>query len=163
VICRLKNGLTSWTMVIERLPNFDKDGRFDTGAKRVNCGTRPVTPDFIEEISSGICPPREVKSFPRVDQTGWKDFRALARGALPRTAPGRGDHCRGGQANAGPPALLRLRSESPDPSKQFRQMLDQMRQLAELRSVLFPDQPARPGRKSRAADRGGRPAQIARR
>lgn len=130
----------SWTMVIERLVNFEKDGRFDAGSKRVNCGTRPVTPDFVEEIRREFARPGRPNHFRVLIKRDGKIFahwpEALSLEPPPVEEIIAEDARHAGSAPS--PFLM----GAPDPSKQFKQMLDQMRQLAELRAVLFPDQPA---------------------
>lgn len=53
----------SWTMVVERLPNYDRDNRHDVGARRVNCGTRQMTENFIEEIRAEFARPGRQNHF----------------------------------------------------------------------------------------------------
>jgi len=133
----------SWTMVIERLPNFDKDSRFDTGAKRVNCGTRPVTPDFIEEIRREFARPGRSNHFRVLIKRDGRIFAHWPE-ALSLEPPPVEEIIAEEARQTGTASPAPFSFGAPDPSKQFKQMVDQIRQLAELRSVLFPDQiPAR--------------------
>lgn len=65
--CQMKGfdtGEGRYTMIVERLPNFDKDGRFDAGAKRINCGVRPFQfGDFEELIRREFARPGRVNAF----------------------------------------------------------------------------------------------------
>ena len=53
----------SWTMVIERLPRYEKDRRRDVNTERINCGTRPVTPDWEEDIRREFARPGKANHF----------------------------------------------------------------------------------------------------
>lgn len=129
----------SWTMVIERLVNFDKDGRFDAGSKRVNCGTRPVTPDFVEEIRREFARPGRSNHFRVLIKRDGKIFAHWPEALSLEPPPVEEILAEDARHAGSAPAVFPV---AADPSKQFKQMLDQMRQLAELRAVLFPDQPA---------------------
>lgn len=129
----------SWTMVIERLVNFEKDGRFDAGSKRVNCGTRPVTPDFVEEIRREFARPGRSNHFRVLIKRDGKIFAHWPEALSLEPPPVEEILAEDARHAGSAPAVFPV---AADPSKQFKQMLDQMRQLAELRAVLFPDQPA---------------------
>lgn len=129
----------SWTMVVERLVNYDKDGRYDAGSKRVNCGTRPVTPDFVEEIRREFARPGRSNHFRVLIKRDGRIFAHWPEALSLEPPPVEEIIAEDARHAGSAPAVFPV---AADPSKQFKQMLDQMRQLAELRAVLFPDQPA---------------------
>ena len=133
----------SWTMVVERLPNFEKDGRFDASARRVNCGTRPVTTEFVDDIRREFARPGRSNNFRLTIKRDGKIFANWPEAISLEPPPVEVIIAEEARQNVtASPAPFSF--GAPDPSKQFRQMVDQIRQLAELRSVLFPDQiPAR--------------------
>lgn len=127
----------SWTMIVERLPEYEKNGRSDQNAKRVNCGTRPVTLDFVEDIRREFARPYKPNNF-RITFKRDGKIRAHWPGALSLEPPPY-DEIAQFEAKAqaaAPPAITINNSGQP---QSFKQMVDQMKQLAELRTVLFPE------------------------
>ena len=126
----------SWTMVVERLPNYDRDGRYDVGAKRVNCGTRPMSPDFVEEIRSEFARPGRANNFRvTIKRDGkifahWPEVISLEPPA-PEELPEL-------EARFAPPP-----SSAPAPAVPaapgFSDILKQLKQLKELQQILAPE------------------------
>lgn len=60
---------STWTLVIDRLPNYQKDGAFHTRVKYSRCGTLPLTEDslrgegYIEEIQTRWARPGRANDF----------------------------------------------------------------------------------------------------
>lgn len=130
----------SWLMVVERLPNYDKDGRYDVQAKRVNCGTRPMSTDFVEEIRREFARPGKSNSFRvTIKRDGkiyahWPEVLSLE----PPPAEEILEYERVSNPTAPTPLPYTASPSVPN----FNDVIKQMRQLAELRTVLFPDQAA---------------------
>jgi len=129
----------SWTMVVERLPNYDRDGRGDVGAKRVNCGTRAMSEDFIEEIRREFARAGKPNHFRvTIKRDGkifahWPDVISLEPPApeeLPaleaQFAP---------SVSAGP---------APTPPAGLTDLVKQLKQLKEIQSLLSPEPVANP-------------------
>lgn len=127
----------SWTMIVERLPEYEKNGRSDLNAKRVNCGTRPVTLDFIEDIRREFARPYKPNHF-RITFKRDGKIRAHWPGALSLEPPPY-DEIAQFEAKAQAAAPPAITINNPGQPQSFKQMLDQFKQLAELRTVLFPE------------------------
>jgi hypothetical protein len=124
----------SWTMVVERLPAYEKDNRHDVGARRVNCGTRPMSVDFIEDIRSQFARPNKANHFKvTIKRNGrihahWPEVISLEPpppeviAEVDRTAP----------TTASPAPYI------PTPPG-FSETIEQLKELAKLRTVLFPE------------------------
>lgn len=124
----------SWTMIVERLPAFEKDGRHDAGARRINCGTRPMSVDFIEDIRSQFARPNKANHFRvLIKKNGkihahWPEVISLEPpppeviAEVDRTAP----------TTASPAPYI------PTPPG-FSETIEQLKELAKLRTVLFPE------------------------
>jgi hypothetical protein len=122
----------SWTMIVERLPNFEKDARHDAGARRINCGTRPMSVDFIEDIRSQFARPNKANHFRvLIKKNGrihahWPEVISLEPpppeviAEVDRTAP----------TTASPAPYI------PTPPG-FSETIEHLKELAKLRTVLF--------------------------
>lgn len=132
----------SWTMVIERLPNYERDGRNDVGAKRVNCGTRAMSEDFIEEIRREFARPNKVNNF-RV--TIKRDGKIFAHWpdviCLEPPAP---DELPALEAQFSPPVPAPV-APMPSTTTGFTDFVKQLKQLKELQSLLSPEPIPNPG------------------
>lgn len=132
----------SWTMVIERLPNYERDGRNDVGAKRVNCGTRAMSEDFIEEIRREFARPNKVNNF-RV--TIKRDGKIFAHWpdviCLEPPAP---DELPALDAQFSPPVPAPV-APMPSTTTGFTDLVKQLKQLKELQSLLSPEPTPNPG------------------
>lgn len=127
----------SWTMVVERLPNYEKDGRTDVMSKRVNCGTRPVTPDFIEDIRREFARPYKPNHFRITIKRNGKIFSHWPEALSLEPPPY--DEIAAFEAKAAastPPAIT---INNPGQPQSFKQVIDQIKQLADLRTALFPE------------------------
>lgn len=123
----------SWTMVVERLPNYDRDGRYDVGAKRVNCGTRPMSPDFVEEIRNEFARPGRANHFRVTIKRDGKIFAHWPE-VISLEPPGP-DEIFELEAKYAPPSPPS--SGSPGPG--FSDVLKQLKQFKELQQLLVPD------------------------
>ena len=132
----------SWTMVIERLPNYERDGRNDVGAKRVNCGTRAMSEDFIEEIRREFARPNKVNNF-RV--TIKRDGKIFAHWpdviCLEPPAP---DELPALDAQFSPPVPAPV-APMPSTTTGFTDLVKQLKQLRELQTLLTPEPTPNPG------------------
>jgi hypothetical protein len=128
----------SWTVVIERLPNYERDSRWDVGARRVNCGTRSVTPDFLEEIRREFARPGRPNHFRLTIKRDGKIHANWPEVVSLEPPPLEDILAEDAKLQAVAPPSLPF----SDPHRNFKQLIEQMKQLAELRSVLFPDAPA---------------------
>jgi hypothetical protein len=128
----------SWTVVIERLPNFERDSRWDVGARRVNCGTRSVTPDFLEEIRREFARPNRPNHFRLTIKRDGKIYANWPEVVSLEPPPLEDILAEDAKLQAVAPPSLPF----SDPHRNFKQLIEQMKQLAELRTVLFPDAPA---------------------
>lgn len=131
----------SWTMVVERLPNYDRDGRGDVGAKRVNCGTRAMSMDFIEEIRREFARPGKPNHF-RV--TVKRDGKIFAHWpdviSLEPPAP---DELPALDAQFAPaPPVSALAASAPPPG--LSDLVKQLKQLKEIQALLSPEPIANP-------------------
>lgn len=131
----------SWTMVVERLPNYDRDGRGDVGAKRVNCGTRAMSEDFIEEIRREFARPSKPNHFRvTIKRDGkifahWPDVISLEPPA-PEELPAL-------DAQFAPaPPVSALPASAPPPG--LTELVKQLKQLKEIQSLLSPEPIANP-------------------
>lgn len=130
----------SWTMIIERLPNYEKDGRHDVQSKRVNCGTRPMSTDFVEDIRREFARPGKPNHFRLTIKRDnrifahWPEVISLEPPPLEEIAEYEA------KTQTLPPVYNFTTPQQPS----FKQMLDQFKQLAELKSVLFPELAANP-------------------
>lgn len=126
----------SWTMVVERLPNYDRDGRGDVGSKRVNCGTRAMSEDFIEEIRREFARPGKPNHF-RV--TIKRDGRIFAHWpdviSLEPPAPEELPALEAQFAPAQPVSTLPAAASPPG----LTDLVKQLKQLKEIQSLLSPE------------------------
>jgi hypothetical protein len=127
----------SWTMIVERLPNYEKDGRYDVMAKRINCGTRPVTPDFVEDIRREFARPYKPNHFRLTIKRDGKIYAHWPEALSLEPPPY--DEIAAYEAKAQAAAPPAITINNPGQPQSFKQVLDQFKQLAELRAVLFPD------------------------
>jgi len=130
----------AWTMIVERLPNYEKDSRYDVQSKRVNCGTRPMSTDFIEDIRREFARPGKANHF-RVTikrdnkiYAHWPEVISLEPPPLEEIVE------YDAKSQSSPVYNLTMPPQQPS----FKQMLDQFKQLAELKSVLFPEMAINP-------------------
>lgn len=127
----------SWTMVVERLPLFEKDNRHDVQSKRINCGTRPMSVEFIEDIRREFARPNKANHFRvTIKRDGkiyahWPEVISLEPPPLDEIA----DYEQ--RTNAVMPSI---NISTPNQQPSFKTMIEQFKQLAELREVLFPGQ-----------------------
>lgn len=130
----------SWTMVIERLPYYDRDSRADVGAKRVNCGTRAMTEDFIEEIRREFARPGKPNHFRvTIKRDGkifahWPEVISLEPPA-PEELPAL-------EAQFAPAPLVSAVASSAPPG--LTDLVKQLKQLKEIQSLLSPEPIANP-------------------
>lgn len=136
----------TWIMIVERLPNYEKDGRHDVQSKRINCGTRPMSTDFIEDIRREFARPGKPNHFRVTIKRDGKIFAHWPE--VISLEPPPPDEIMEYEAKTQPAPIYNFPAPAAAPS--FKQMIDQFKQLAELRSVLFPESmqanpaPARP-------------------
>jgi hypothetical protein len=125
----------SWTMVVERLPNYPKDGRYDVQAKRVNCGTRAMSTEFVEEIRREFARPGKANDFRITIKRDGKIYahwpEVLSLEPPPPAEMQEFDQ----QTNPTPAVMF---APSPAAPTSFQETIKQMKALAELRDVLFP-------------------------
>lgn len=127
----------SWTMIVERLPNYEKDGRYDVQAKRINCGTRPVSPDFVEDVRREFARPYKPNHFRITIKRDGKIFSHWPE--VLSLEPPPYDEIAAFEARAVATAPPAITINNPGQPQSFKQMLDQFKQFAELRNVFFPE------------------------
>jgi len=133
---RITDRQHSWTCVIERLPNYEKDSRYDVNAKRVNCGTRPMTTDFIEDMRREFARPGKANHF-RV--TIKRDGKIYAHWPeVISLEPPPPDEIAEYESKAAA-AMPAITINNPGQSQSFKDLINQLKQLGELKSVLFPE------------------------
>lgn len=125
----------SWVMVVERLPKFEKDGRHDVGATRINCGTRPMSPDFIEEIRAQFARPNKSNHFRVTIKRNGKIYahwpEVISLEPPPPEVIAEID-----RTTVQPSAAAVAASITPPG---FSETIEHIKALAKLRNVLFPE------------------------
>lgn len=133
---------SSWTMIIYRLPKYDQDGRFDIHADRVNCGTRPVTINWEEDIRNEFARPGLKNAFTVTFKRDGKIFSHLRR--VLKLEPPTPEIIAAQEAkfqSAMTPPVTALPNFKP-PS--LKDQLAIVKELAELREFLMPPPPEPP-------------------
>ena len=131
-----------WTMVVERLPYFERDARFDVKANRKSCGVRPFGPDFEEDIRREFARPGFSNYFRVIIkkngrfETVWPYVIALE--PPPAEVIERED------AAKIPIAQLQPAAPVAGPFNFNKQVLDYLKGVMEIQRLMTPTHPAAP-------------------
>jgi hypothetical protein len=128
----------TWSMVVERLPDYERNRRNDVGARRKSCGERPFTPDFEEQIRREFARPGLSNDFRVTIKRNGKFFRnwphVISLEPPPPAVIMEEETKRNALPNM-PMAQLPYPAAAP---VTLKTLIEQARQFAELQKYLLP-------------------------
>lgn len=130
----------TWSMVVERLPDYDRNRRNDVGARRKSCGERPFTPGFEEDIRREFARPGLANDFRVTIKRNGKFFRNWPH-VISLEPPPPAVIMEEETRRNGAPAMPMPGMVYPAPAPAavtMKQLIDQARQFAELQKYLLP-------------------------
>jgi hypothetical protein len=142
---------SNWLLVVDRLPNYSKDGNWSPRAKWVRCGTIPLTPDllvgesYVEEIQTRWARPGKPNDFRLCVRRDNKIFAYLPVLTLEPPEP---EVLAKIAANEQP---HQFNFQLPQQDNSLDSFLKQAEKLAKLKAVLGWGEPAQQAQQNPAA------------